>query len=74
MREIQKMSCIGAIWTLLWGRDVSVCGDSYRVVRRIGEGGERTLDYKASVSMPLCCVQGFPTWNWYTGRATTTPW
>lgn len=36
----EKMACVGAFWTLLWGRNVSVCGDSYRVIRRIGEGGK----------------------------------
>lgn len=33
------MACVGVFWTLLWGRNVTVCGDSYRIVRRIGEGG-----------------------------------
>jgi serine/threonine kinase 16 len=33
------MSCVGTFWSLLWGNNVTVNGETYRVVRRIGEGG-----------------------------------
>ena len=35
------MSCFGAFWSVIWGRNITVRGDTYRVVRRVGEGGEQ---------------------------------
>ncbi|XP_003389271.2 PREDICTED: serine/threonine-protein kinase 16-like [Amphimedon queenslandica] len=35
---------MGALWSLLFGRTLSINGESYRVVRRIGEGGFSYVD------------------------------
>lgn len=42
MRNVQEgmsSSCVGALWSVLWSKNVTICGDTYRIVRRIGEGG-----------------------------------
>lgn len=31
---------MGALWSLIFGRSVTVNGESYKVLRRIGEGGK----------------------------------
>lgn len=38
------MSCVGVFWSLLWGKNVTVGGETYRVLRRIGEGGKSAGD------------------------------
>ena len=39
LQYVLFMSCFGVLWSVLRGRNVTVCGETYRVVRRIGEGG-----------------------------------
>lgn len=39
-----RMSCVGVFWSLLWGKNVTVGGETYRVLRRIGEGGKSAGD------------------------------
>ena len=54
------LSIMGALWSLLFGRSVSVNGESYKVVRRIGEGGEAPIMSRAPFN-PLCrfLLRGF---------------
>ena len=40
--KVPTMSCFGSVLTYLFGRDEAVNGHSYRVVKRIGEGGKLT--------------------------------
>ena len=51
---------MGALWSLLFGRSVNVNGESYKVVRRIGEGGEAPIMSGAPFN-PLCrfLLRGF---------------
>ena len=41
---------MGALWSLLFGRNLSINGETYRVVRRIGEGGSIVLSIGAAFS------------------------
>ena len=34
------MSCFGYVWSAVFGGTISVNEETYRIVRRIGEGGE----------------------------------
>ena len=40
--KVPTMSCFGSVLTYLFGRDEAVNGHSYRVIKRIGEGGKLT--------------------------------
>jgi len=37
------MSCFGFVWSLVFGRTITVNEQTYSIIRRIGEGGERSL-------------------------------
>ena len=39
-KELKQEADMGSLWSLLFGRRITVNSESYQVVRRIGEGGE----------------------------------
>ena len=38
--EVLTMSCFGSVLSYLFGRDETVNGHNYKVIRRVGEGGK----------------------------------
>ena len=36
----RTMSCFGYVWSVVFGGTISVNEETYRIVKRIGEGGE----------------------------------